>query len=202
MKYLKMLALAAMACTALMAFASTASATTLKSGGTGGTVLKTGSTITGTLKSKTSATLSDTSGFIQNTCTSSTVSGTTSNETGTTVTGTITTLDFASCTRPTVTLKGGTLHVASIAGTDNGTVTGSGSEVETEVPGGGHCVYGTSTGTHLGTLVGATSSTGTASLSINAVLPLIKTVNGVCSSTAKWVAEYTVTTPVGLVVVS
>ena len=192
MKYIKLMGLAALAATALMAFAGTASAAQLTA--PAGTVVKTGTTITASLKAKTSAVLSDTSGFIQNTCTSSTVSGKTTNESGTTITGDIETLDFENCNRPTKTLAGGTLHIDG-----TGTVTGSASEVETETAI-GVCVYGTSTGTHLGTLTNAGSATGHASLVINAVLPLIKTVIGSCVSDARWKAEYTVTSPVGLTV--
>ena len=191
MKYLKMLGLAAVAAMALMAFAGPASATQLTA--PAGTVVKTGTVIHATLKSKNSALLSDTSGFIQNTCTISTVSGKTSNESGATITGNIEALTFESCTRPTKTLKLGTLHIAT-----NGTVTGSGSEVETEVAGGGICVYGTGTGTHLGTLTNAASATSHASLVINAVLPLKETISGFCTSDARWKAEYTVTSPTGL----
>ena len=192
MKYLKILGLAAIAATALMAFAGPASATRLTA--PAGTVVKTGTTISSSLVSKTSAVLSDTSGFIQNTCTGSSVSGKTTNENATTITGNIDTLTFSTCTRPTKTLKNGTLHISS-----TGTVTGSGSEVETETVT-GVCVYGTGTGTHLGTLTNAATSTSHASLVINAVLPLIKTISGSCVSDARWKAEYTVTSPVGLVV--
>ena len=194
MKYLKILALAAMACTALMAFAGSASATTLTSGE--GATVKTGTEISASLKTKTSAVLSDTSGFVQNTCTTSTVKGKTSNETGTTITGAISTLDFENCTRHTTTKANGTLHIAYTSG-NNGTVTGSGSEVETVTPT-GTCIYGTGTGTHLGTLTGASTATGHATLGINAALNLVKTVSGSCVSTAKWTAEYTVTSPTGL----
>lgn len=183
------------ACAILMVFASTASATTLTSGS--GTVVKTGTEIKSSLKTKTSSTFLDTTGLIQNTCASSTVSGKTSNETGTTVTILITVWEWQSCTRTWVLIAAGLWHISS-----NGTVTGSGTEFETEVPGGGHCVYGTSTGVTLGTLTNASSSTSSASLAVNAVLPLIKTVNGVCSSTIKWVAEYTVTSPLGLKVIA
>ena len=191
MKYLKILGLAAIAAMALMAFAGTASAAQLTA--PAGTVVKTGTTISSTLKAKTSAVLSDTSGFIQNTCATSSVSGKTLNESGITITGNIELLTFENCNRPTKTLNGGKLYIDAV-----GTVKGSDSEVETETLT-GLCVYGTSTSTHLGTLTNATSATGHASLVINAVLPLIKTVEGSCYSDARWKAEYTVTSPLGLV---
>ena len=192
MKYIKMLGLAALAAMALAAFAGTASAN-VQLTAPAGTVVKTGTTITASLKAKTSAVLSDTSGFIQNTCTSSTVSGKTTNESGTTITGDIETLDFENCNRPTKTITNGKLHIGT-----GGTVSGSESEVEAETAI-GECIYGTSTGTHLGTLTNASSATGHATLVINAVLPLIKTITGTCPSDARWKAEYTVTSPLGLV---
>ena len=197
MKYLKMLALAAIACTALMAFANTASATTLKAAGV---PIKTGAEISASLKAKTSTVFEDTFGISQNTCTVSTVKGKTSNLTGTTVTGNIETLTFEGCTRTTKTLKPGTLHIAWTSGRD-GTVTGSGSEVETGTPT-GVCVYGTGAGTHLGTLKGVATTTEHASLVVNAILPLIRVVSGSCVSDARWTAEYTVTSPTGLTVSS
>ena len=178
MKHTKLMSLAVLAAMALMALAGTASAQLTAPAGT---VVKTGTTISSTLKAKTSVVLSDTSGFIQNTCTASTVSGKTTNESGTIVVGNIETLDFESCTRPTKTLATGTLHIATA-----GTVMGSGSKVQTETPNGAQCVYGTGAGTHLGTLTNATSSTGHATLLINAVLPLIETISGICISDARW----------------
>ena len=191
MKYLKMGGLAALAATALMTSAGAASAAQLTA--PAGTVVKTGTTISPWLKAKTSAVLSDTSGFIQNTCTTSAVSGKTMNESGTTITINIEYMRFETCTRATRVISNGTLHIAT-----GGTVTGSGSEIETATPI-GVCVYGTSTSTHLGTLTNASGATGHASLVVNAVLPLIKTVEGSCYSDARWKAEYTVTSPLGLV---
>lgn len=199
MRYFKMLCIAVGVCTAMTAFAGTASATTLTSGS--GTIVKTGTKIESSLKTKTSAVFADTTGIVQNTCTGSTMDGTTTNETGTTQTANIDALSFVLCTRGTAVLKGGTLHVAWISGTHNGTLSGTGMEVTVVTPTGA-CVYGTGTGTHIGTLDGASTPSGSATLTINSVLPLIKTESGTCTSTAKWTEESTVTSPLGLMVSS
>ena len=190
MKYIKMFSLAA---TALMAFAGIASAN-IQLTAPAGTVVKTGTTISLSLKPKTSMVLSDTAGFVQDTCTISSVSAKTSNEFGATITGSIETLTFSNCIRLTKTLANGTLHIGT-----NGTVTSSSSRVQRETSTGAICVYGTGAGTHLGTLTNAASSTGHASLVINAVLPLIETISGSCVSDVRRKAEYTVTSPLGLI---
>jgi hypothetical protein len=191
MKYLKMLGLAALSAMALMAVtAGAASATTLE---VGGVTQNSSVAIEATIKAGTSAVLRDTAGFSQNTCTTSVVSGNTSSPyTGATVTGAINALSFSNCAREPVTVhKAGTLHIAHIAETTNGTVTSSGAEVTTPSPFGTlNCVTGS--GTHLGTLTG--SASGHASLTINAVLSC----SGVSS---RWTGTYTVTSPTGLVTV-
>lgn len=197
MRHLRILVTGVMTGTALLAFGTTASATTLDTA-TGG-ALKTGSKLDLSLKPKTSTVFSDTSGVVQNTCTSSTAAGQTANETGVTVTVTLESWTFEGCTRAVKTIRTGILHVAWISGTSNGTVTGSAFEYEANTPF-GLCIYGFGTGTHLGTLSAASSSTTYATLVIKAVLPLVETVNGTCASDSRWVAEYTATTPTGLTV--
>ena len=193
MKYLKMLGLAAVAAMALMAVvAGSASATTLE---LGGVTKSTSTTISASLKVGTSAVLKDTFGISSNTCTESSVSGTTSSTSGATVTGTLSALSFKKCERePVNVLKAGTLHVAWISGTTNGTVSSSGAEVETPSPF-GTLICSTGAGTHLGTITGVKLSSEHATMDINATLSC----SGVSS---KWVATYTVTSPTGLGVVS
>jgi hypothetical protein len=192
MKLTKILGVVAVAAMALMAFAGTASATTLEKEG----VKQTGAvTIKSSLKSGTSALLSDTAGFFANTCTASNVEGTTSVFTGTTVSGAISALSFTSCaTEPVTVDTKGSLSVENIAGTTNGTVRSIGAKVTVPSPFGLlTCVTAASPGTDIGTLTGV--KTGNATMDINAALN--------CGSiTAKWTGTYTVTSPVGLGVTS
>ena len=195
MKHLKMLGLAAIAAAALTAFlgAGTASAETTELFG-GATTLSSGSTISSSLESGSSAQLSDTSGELADTCKGSTVEGKTTNTTGSNVGGSINTLDWANCTWTTNTLANGSLSITKKASSNDGTVTGSGSQVTVQVFGFLDCTYGTGAGTHLGTLDGVTS--GNATLAINAVINLES--GAFCPETTKWVANYVVTSPTSL----
>jgi hypothetical protein len=197
MKFTKILGLVACAALALMAFASTASATTLEEKG----VAKNSAvTIKASLKSGSSALLNDTSGFFANTCTGSTVEGTTEKDssgdfTGPTVGGAISGLTFKPCTREEVVVDTkGSLSVASISGTTNGTVRSIGAKVTVPSPFGLlTCVTASGEGTDIGTLTGVAS--GQATMDISAALN--------CGSiTAKWTGTYVVTSPEGLGVVS
>jgi hypothetical protein len=194
MKHVKIFGLAAVAAMALMAFigASTASATALYSGATklgAGTEIQ--ATLTGT------STLTTTENVVLDTCTGGEVKGTTSNAGGAaeTVKGTVATsgLTWTGCTEPTVTLAGGSLEIHHIAGTSNGTLTGSGFEVTISTTVFGSCIFTLTAGTHLGTLTGSTTSN--AVMNINAVAARK---SGLCPSTAKWVGTYKVTKPVPL----
>ena len=191
MKFTKILGVVAVAALALMAFASTASATRLEVNG----VAKTTEDVTleATLKSGTSALLTDTFNAFANTCTVSTVKGTDSTSTGGTgvaVSGPVSELSWSSCTEgnPTVDAKG-SLTVENVAGTTNGTVKSLNAKVT--VPsalGPLTCTTPATGGTDLGTLKGVAS--GNASLKVEAVLS--------CGITAKWTGEYVVTSPTGL----
>lgn len=188
MKHVKILGLAAVAAMALMAFvASSASATVLTS--PAGTKLPAGTVIEATLNG--SAVLEETTGPTLDTCTASTVSGKTSAESGTPLTGNIETLDWGtelSCTAPTHTLVNGSLSVEATSG-GNGTLSGSGSKVTVGIFG-LSCIYGTGTGTALGTVTGGNPAT----VTINAVINLIEGGIG-CPKTTRWTATYTVTKP-------
>jgi hypothetical protein len=191
MKLTKILGVVAFAAMALMAFASTASATTLELKGTPETAKDV--TIKATLKTGTSALLTDTSNILANTCTTSTVEGSDSTSTGGTgkaVEGPISGLEWGGpCTEgnPTVDAKG-TLSVTNIAGTTNGTVRSSGAKVT--VPSFFGPLTCTTENTDLGTLNGVKE--GTATMTINAVLSC----TGI--GTAKWTGTYTVTSPSNL----
>jgi hypothetical protein len=199
MKYLKILGLAAVAAMALMAFASSASATRLYK--EAGTHLPIGTEIHATLKTGTSAKLTDTEGHVLDTCTSSTIFGktTTTGSATETVKGLVEAknLIWGTATTPcsvgTTTTEGGELEIHSIAGTTNGTLTAKNFKVSINTVLFGTCVFTAGEGTHMGELKGNT--TGNATMVVNAI---VKKISGICNSTGNWVAEYTVTTPTKL----
>jgi hypothetical protein len=128
-------------------------------------------------------------GFADITCTESLAAGKVEVNSGT-ASGKLTGLAFASCGIATVeVLANGSLEVAA-----GGAVTGRGTQVTTAVFG-TSCVYGTGTGTSLGTLKGGTPAT----LQLSANLPKISG-GFLCANPAKWTGKYAVTTPSTLVV--
>ena len=195
MKFMKMLGLAAMAAMALMAFvASSASATELTS--PAGTMVPTGTTIEATLKSGTTALLTNTEeNLTLDTCTGSDVTGVTSNTGGATETvkGSLEPKNvlWTNCTHPTTTIKGGTLEIHVIGTGPNGTLTASGIEVEIKETGIGTCIYTAGTGVDLGTLTGGEP----AIMDINAVVNKAPGSAFLCPSDGRWVATYVVTKP-------
>jgi hypothetical protein len=111
-----------------------------------------------------------------NTCTSSTMEGSTTSSgggAGVSVTGNLTVLTFSSCSHPTTVQTGGTLSIASISGTDNGSITSSGTTVTIhEIPNiignPPTCSYVTS-GSSIGPLTGSlTAPTIDVQVSLNA----------------------------------
>ena len=197
MKKFKMLGLAVFATAAITSLlgAATASAETTELF-SGVSTLSSGQVITASLASGTSATLVDTSEGLVDTCKGSTVSYKTTNTTGPQVNGSISTLDWTNCTFTTTTLVGGGLAFTKRAGTNDATVSGSGTEVTVLAFGFIDCIYGTgSGGTHLGTLDGVSS--GNAVVDINATINLQTDEFG-CPETTKWIATYTVTSPTAL----
>jgi len=200
MKHVKMLSLAAVAAMALMAFvgAGTASATKLCSANenpcSAAHTYATGTTITSTLKSGTSAILETFGGLVRDTCTGSEVSGKTSNESGTTISGSVSTLSFSGCSAKTSVLEQtGTLEIGS-----KGEVTAKGFRVTVEILG-ESCVYSAGTGTALGTLTGGSPATLTVSATVNINT---KESGANCATSSNWTATYTVTTPTSLFVSS
>jgi len=162
MKYIKMFGLAAITAAALTAIfgAGTASATTLCENSTTTSCTKHVASGT-TLRFSAEETVKLTGPFnlLIDTCTVSNVEGPTSS-TGKTepsqdVTGTLEVLTFESCTRTTTVGTKGTLSVAHIVGTDNGTVRSTGATVTVhEIPGFGTCSFVTNN-TDIGTLTGS-----------------------------------------------
>jgi hypothetical protein len=85
-------------------------------------------------------------------------------------------------------LKTGTLEIHSIFGTENGTVTSSGTEV-TITKDGIHCIYSTN-GTDIGTFTGGKTATIDIKASLNRVPTFF-----LCAEHATWEGSYLVTTP-------
>jgi hypothetical protein len=189
MKYFKMIGFAAVV-TAFVG-AGIASATKLYSNDA---PLSKGTTINAVLKAGTEAVVK--TGFFNMACGESTAHGVTSTTGGASeaVKGNISTLNFGECTGDTViTLSNGSLEVHHIAGTTNGTLTGSGTEATMifHNVGGAHCIYKTEA-TDLGILTGNTS--GRATIHVEAALTRVPT-SFLCASSAILTATYEVTTP-------
>jgi hypothetical protein len=191
MEHLKRVCFAALLALALMAWVSgSASATTLE---VGGVTQNNALTFTASLEPGTTAVLIDTNNFTQDTCTESHMHGTTTSPyTGASVGGPLTSLSFGGCTHTTDVAKPGSLSVSSIAGTTDGTVTSSGTEVTFhstifEVI----LICKTNTGVDIGRLTGKTST--------HATLDVVAVVNcGFFVPTARWEGSYVVTSPTGL----
>lgn len=217
MRYVKMLALAAVAAGALMAFigAGTASASKLCSTTVdpcpAGQHWPVGTPIDFSIPSGSSASLTDTAGEPIDTCTGSTVTMTTTNTGSTTetVTAHITKLEWSGCTFPTATTHKGCLEIHNITGTSNGTITsdacpgitgGSGnSEVTINTVFFGSCIYGIESGKSIGDLTEGTFTTSprhaTAIFHASAVAKKLSGSNLACPETSKWSATYVMTEP-------
>jgi len=206
MRYVKMLALAAVAVGALMAFigAGTASATKICSTTVdpcpAGQHWPTDTTLHFTLVEKGSALLTTTEGETINTCSKSTVTITTTN-TGSsteTVTGDIKKLVWEGCNFTTTTNNLGALEIHKIAGTSNGTLTvdpqaGKIPEVTINTVFFGSCVYGITSGVSVGDLTEGKGAT--AIFHANATAHKLSGSNLACPETAKWTATYQLTEP-------
>ena len=211
MKYIKMLALAAVATGALMAFigAGTASATELCSTTTAaGVACPAGQKVTGNLffSLTGSALLKETSapegnGETLDTCKTGNVKGNITNggSATTTVTGEITELTWGSCTFPTTTTLKGKLEVHKIAGTSNGTLTAdTESRVTIQTFFFGSCVYTIPPGKSIGDLTEGNPAV----FHANAVAHKATGSEFACPTTSVWTATYTLTEPKTTVSVS
>lgn len=96
-------------------------------------------------------------------------------------------ITWKNCDEATVTLKGGSLEIHHITGTDHGTITVSGWEI-TSVMRGTHCIYKTGNGLDLGTLTEGAPAT------IDVSAQLTSTTVG-CSTPVYLVGSYELTTP-------
>lgn len=203
MKHLKMLGLAALAVAAVMAFigASSASATVLCK-----TTPVSNSCPSGwdypaetTIHATVEGTVHLVAGFVNDTCANGTVRGKTANTGGAseTVNGSIEVLTFEECTCPTTVITKGSLEIHWIPGSNNGTLTGRGSEVTVNCSG-VTCTYGTAAnGTDLGKATGSATDTEKATMDISATLPKLAG-SFLCPSTGEWTGAYWVTEPVPL----
>jgi hypothetical protein len=202
MKYLKMLGLAAVVAGALMAFvgAGTASASALCSTATNPCTSKwaLNTNIDFSLKSGTSAKLTDTAGNTLDTCTASTVQGTlTANpDASGFATGVNTAITWGTastpCTVTTDTVKLGKLKISAEDDLGNGNLFADEATEVTISIFGTTCNYGISAGNKIGTLK---EGTGTAAVfTANAVAQKLAG-NFLCPETSKWVAEYVLTSP-------
>lgn len=190
MNQLKRIAGVALAAAALAVTvgAGSASATTLEEGGT---TQNRSVEINLRLASFTKSVLSRTDGSLANECAESSVwAFTTSPYTGATVTAPVSSLSFTNCTRPVSVHFSGTLHVAHIAGTTDGTVSSSGAQVTVGSPF-GTLTCSTGFGVDIGRLTG--KSWGWSTLDVNAVLNC-----GFLVPSATWKATYETTHAPGL----
>ena len=202
MKYVKMLALAAVAAGALMAFigAGTASATVLCSTTAdpcpAGQSWPVNTVLDFSIPSGSTANLVDTTGEELDKCSTSTVKGKISNAGGSTATttGAVEELTWGSCTFPTKTLTLGNLEIHKISSTSNGTLTADGTfEVTINTIFFGSCIYGVTSGVDLGELTEGSPAV----FHANAVAEKFSGSNLACPSTSKWTATYTLTSPSG-----
>jgi hypothetical protein len=191
MKYLKMLGLAAVAAMAVMAFVGAGSASAdeiCTDTVVGGDCAKPITSVHGVLVAGTSAKLTTTEGTTLDTCTTSTIQiepikQGTGNKT---IEGTVKTLSWGTeatpCSFHTTTINLGKIHASEGTEADSTKLTAVGTEVTVNTGLFGSCVF---TAGEIGTV-----AAGTNTLTINTVATR-KT--GLCPSSARWVASYTLT---------
>jgi hypothetical protein len=199
MKNFKLLGLALLATMAITAVfgSGNASATALykNTAPSSNDLLAIGTELTMSLKSGTSLLVKDEFGITEATCTGSEIKGKTESSAKTSITMSLSTLGFSLCTDNVTVLKPGKLHIDWISGTTNGTVSWSEAEITIiSTAFGSSVICKTGTGTTIGTLTGAKTSTEAATLDLNAKISC-----GVLGATS-WTGTYSVTTPTGLVV--
>ena len=173
--------------------ASSALATELYSGAT--TITK-NTIYVASLEPETTVSLTDTEKDPIKTCTESTIAGDVTNPGGAaaTVEAHVDFVSFTGGANCNVTVNqnlNGGLVIHHIAGTKDGTLTGSGFHITIHVFG-TTCTYGLGAATDMGRLTGST--TGEATLDITAVLNRV-TGGFLCPSTGYWVGTYWMTIP-------
>jgi hypothetical protein len=100
-------------------------------------------------------------------------------------------LTWSGCTNTTATLAGGTLEV-SYGGSGHGVVYAKGLEVTVNTSFFGSCIFSAGTGVVLGSV-----TEGGAGISTLSVTTVLTRLSGLCPSTEKWIATYTLTKPTG-----
>jgi hypothetical protein len=177
MKHLRMLGFAVMVSTALMAFAGSASANPVLTS-------PAGTEYTGALTATLTGSMLLKANVFQETCAQSTIGSEVTTNNTTSAGGAINTITFNSCGGLRVIFAPGSLEVLP-----TGVVKSSGTQI-TWARLGVSCVYGTATGTTLGTLTGGNP----AIINIKASLPKISG-GFLCANPGSWEGQYTVTTP-------
>lgn len=202
MKYVKMLALAAVAAGALMAFigAGTASAGVICSTTTGNNRCPAGqqwpnkTKIVRSIPAGSKAELTSTTGETLVSCTGSEISGEITKE-GSETEGTkesIESLTWSGCTFPTTTLEVGPIEVDRIAGTSNGTVTALGTFRVTISTGlFGSCIYGVTAGVSIGDYIEGNPGI----FQPKAAAEKFSGSSFACPSTSTWGGKWVVTKP-------
>jgi hypothetical protein len=199
MRYLKILGLAAIVAAAVMALAGagTAGATVFcptTSTPCNGVPYEVGTSVDAKIAKN--AKFETTTGEVWVECAEGTLKGKIAHQgsESETVLGTIEELTWAKCSRKTATVANGFYEVHSIAGTDNGTVTGGNSEVTVEAFPGVTCTYSVER-EDLGTLKGGLAPT------LEIATTVTKTAGSfLCPKLAKWTAEYKWNEPLPLYV--
>jgi hypothetical protein len=196
MKHVKTLGSAGMAALSLMAFLGVNSVSATELTSPNGTKLGVGTVID--LSAET--TLTHTAGFASLTCTESTTKGTITSAGGVEATKPVAiameTTTFGNCSNIHVkVLRQGTLAIHT-AGSGNGTVTSSGTEITYSPLQGTSptCTYVTNN-TILGTLTGSSATGGTATLDLNVSMTKTASSGFLCANPAKWEGSYRLTTP-------
>lgn len=194
MKHARTLKLAGIVAAAFLAFAGTASATQLTS--------PAGTTYTGSLHASSVGHAVYHNAFVTFECAGTLSSNIEQHGVGLTIKGSVSEFSYTACTNNITvkTLKKGTMEVHLIAGTDNGTVTSNGAEIEVFFAQlGFRCIYST-INTHVGTLTSSKTTGGTAVLDVMASLP--RTGGSVFCGSAPggWTGTYKVSTPDSLFV--
>lgn len=159
-----------------------------------GSQLKTGTLITS--ESEAVTTLHSQNGAIE--CANSHIGGKTTNNGGEGVKVDIKVEAFtlSGCNASITVLTHGTLSI-SASGSDNGTVTSTGTELTLEFKG-FHCIYRTNN-TSVGTITGSATTKGSATLDIAATIPRTGGSSGSsCGATIQWTGSYKITNPSAL----
>ncbi|HEY6729524.1 MAG TPA: hypothetical protein VI039_00690 [Solirubrobacterales bacterium] len=190
MKHVKILGLLSIIAAALLAIVATASATVATAPG--------GTAYTGTLKGVNTGPVTF-HGVVDVTCNEGEIQGTIAQH-GPSVTGQgqNTLFVYSGCNQHIVPLAKGTIEVHAI-GNGNGTITSTNTETTVEfttIFGNIHCVFST-VNTHIGTVTGATSDSGHATVHLEGAIP-VKSGSFLCGSSAEITGAGKVTSPTGL----